>query len=52
MNFNPVYNEDFPRIGTQLIPKIKVTDSRTYHYTMFTLKKSNPNIQDPRDTDC
>lgn len=50
MNCNPVYNEDFPRIETQLIPKIKMTDSRTY-YAMFTLKKSNPNIQGPGDTD-
>lgn len=51
MNFNPAYNEDFPRIRTQLIPKIKMTDSWTYHYTMFTLKKSNHNIQGPRNTD-
>lgn len=29
-----------------------MTDSWIYHYTRFTLKKSNPDIQDLGDTDC
>lgn len=47
-----VHNEVFRRtIGTHLIPKIKTTNSGTRHYTMFILKKSNLNIQGPRDSD-